>query len=177
MKNSNLIYFPNQEKLKKYEEKGVYFTKPRLVTFLDYNYGKITHAKRINYYKKPTDEQYPLDLNVDLLSYRRREPEMYSKHIDLSLKYCMSSSTKNPNDMENVEKTKVITRRGTLVAIMEYYYSRFNVDLIVRVSRYNGNLYMVKEEYDGSKEELKSAHTHHRRLDQLLFSGKIFSKF
>lgn len=169
MKRTKVIYFPNQEKLKKYEENGVYFTKPRLVAFYDYNNGKISKAQRINYYKNLTDKQYPLDLNVDLSSFIPRDSQMYSININMPLKYYMSAFGQI---IEDIEKTKVITRLGALRSIMESYYNPMEDNLIVYASRYNGNLYLIQEKYEDSMEKLKPSHTHDTRLKQLLFSGK-----
>ncbi|XP_046806390.1 decapping nuclease DXO homolog [Lucilia cuprina] len=150
--------------LKQYEKMNVYFTIPRLVAYYEYNHGNITPAKRIMYYRNPTARQYPIDLNADFETYVFRESCLRSKYIELSLKYEMKCN----GECRDVEKTKVITRRGTLVHIMEACYYKQHDMLSIRVSRYNGNIYMVRNE---SLSELKhSTNTHHGQLEKLLFS-------
>ncbi|XP_065354416.1 decapping nuclease DXO homolog [Calliphora vicina] len=164
------LYEITPQSLSKYKEKRVLFSQPNLVGLYDYNYGKNTKAKRINYLKIPKLNVYPIDLNEGFAKYISRNSSMYSRYIDVSLKYDMTSAAER-DGVVNIEKTKVITRRGTLVNIMQsYYYKRQYDELKIRVSRYNGNLYMVMEEEDGSLFELKAVETHHGRLEKLLFT-------
>ncbi|XP_065361444.1 decapping nuclease DXO homolog [Calliphora vicina] len=155
--------------LKTYEQKEVYFTIPRLVAYYDYNYNKITPAKRIKFFKSPTSDQYPIDLNAGFETCIRRKSDMYSLAIDLSLKYDMTSASEC-DGLDSIEKIKVITRRGTLVHIMESYYIKTYDKLTIRVSRYNGNLYMLMEELYDPLNILKPVNTHHGQLEKLLFT-------
>ncbi|XP_065361433.1 uncharacterized protein LOC135955066 [Calliphora vicina] len=164
------LYKLTPQSLSKYKEKSVFLSKPKLVDLYDYNYEKVTKAKRIKYLKTPKSDVYPIDLNDGFEKYIIRNSSMYSRYIELSLKYDMTSAAERDGD-ENIEKTKVITRRGTLAHIMESYYNKRHYDdLNIRVSRYNGNIYMVMEEEDESLCELKAVQTHHARLEKLLFT-------
>ncbi|XP_037816084.1 decapping nuclease DXO homolog [Lucilia sericata] len=164
------FYNITPQSIKKYKEKSVFFSKPKLVAFYDYNYGKITTAKRMNYFQNLKSNIYPINLNDGFEKYIPRESAMYSRNIDLSLKYDMSVAGER-DSVENMEKTKVITRRGTLVYIMQSYYcKKYSDELIIRVSRYNGHIYMVLEEEDESTHKLIPYQTHHSRLEKLLFT-------
>ncbi|XP_037816076.1 decapping nuclease DXO homolog [Lucilia sericata] len=165
-KKAKFSYKITPQTLKQYEKMNVYFTIPRLVAYYEYNHGKITPAKRIMYYRNPTPRQYPIDLNAGFETYIRRKSSIRSQYIELLLKYEMKCN----GECRDVEKTKVITRRGTLVHIMESYYNKQYDKLSIRVSRYNGNIYMVREELDDSLSELKPCNTHHIQLEKFLFT-------
>ncbi|KAI8117579.1 Decapping nuclease DXO like protein [Lucilia cuprina] len=164
------FYNITPQSINKYKEKSVFFSKPKLVAYYDYNHGKITTAKRMKYFQNLKSNNYPIDLENGFATYIRRDSVMYSRNIDLCLKYVMSLASECDN-VENIEKTKVITRRGTLVDIMQSSYSGYySEELIIRVSRYNGHIYMILDKKDESTTELRPKDTHHSRLEKLLFT-------
>lgn len=101
-----------------------------------------------------------MDLNVNFEKNIPRKSYIYTRSIDMSLKYVMDSGAIH----ENIDKIKVITRRSTFSYIMQSFYNKKYDEVSVCVSRYDGNLYMVIDE----KDELKPVNMHHRRLQQLL---------
>lgn len=113
-----------------------------------------------------------MNLNINVEKYIQKS-RVHPKKIDISLKYIMDSGAMYDDDIKSIYKTKVITSRGTLVCIMESFYNKNYGDITICVSRYNGNLYMRTEDKDESFEELTPAQMHHRRLQQLLFSGML----
>ncbi|KAM7363326.1 uncharacterized protein ACRADG_000271 isoform 5-T8 [Cochliomyia hominivorax] len=178
-KISKPIFCINSRSLHKYNRKGVYFGKPLLVALYDYNHGKVSDAKRMKYFQNIESNRYPLDLNLDDVDqYIPGEECMGYRNFALTLKYMMKTGAVI-SDVKNIDKTKVITSRQTLVGIMaSAYYNVFSY-FKINVSRYNCNLYMLLVSEGESLYEVTPIHTHYRRLDKLLFSGspKTPSKF
>lgn len=158
-----------REDLDAYEKKAIYFGKPLLVALFDYNYGRITKANRMKYLKLPESYQYPIDLNVDLESYILRNPTLNDQNIDLILKYIMSSSSNF--ECGGNSRTRLITRSGALVYLMELSQNRrINVKKL-RVSRYKNNLYMISVDTVEPLKEINSVNTHHLQMENNFFAG------
>ena len=163
----------------KCESKSVYFKKPRLVAYYEKNYDTVEPAKKIFYFKKPKSEAYPMNLNLGYHTYTERKSTLPLTSLNCCLKYVMSSESKV--SAENVDKVKIFTRRGTLVDLMEIYYQKKYLELRVRVTRYNGNLYMVREKDIASgnsvlKEQdvaikIEPRHTHDSQFLKNVFAG------
>ncbi|XP_037808824.1 decapping nuclease DXO homolog [Lucilia sericata] len=170
-KSTNLLflYKITPETLKKFEENCVYFKKPELVAYYDYLDGFIVKASSIKYLKHPDTLSYPMDLNKGFHEYTMPKTVSLSRQIKPSLIYYDSLSD-DLDDTKNMRKTKVITRRGTLVRLMETHYNNVITDLTIRVTRYNGNLYMILDQKELSDSELNPVHTHHKHLERFIFS-------
>ena len=159
--------------------KGVYFKKPRLVAYYERDYDTVEPAKKIFYFKKPKPEAYPINLNLGYHTYTERKSTLPLTALNCCLKYVMSSEYKV--SAENVDKVKIFTRRGTLVDLMEIYYQKKYLELRVCVTRYNGNLYMVREKDSASgnsisKEQdfvinIEPRHTHDSQFLKNVFTG------
>ncbi|TMW48253.1 hypothetical protein DOY81_006665 [Sarcophaga bullata] len=147
---------------------GVYFEKPRMVAYYEMNYGQLEEAKKIFYFKEPKLQTYPINLNNGYDTYIRRQ-NISKSAIDCTLKYVMSSEFKR--NSENVKKIKIFTRGGNLAELMHCYYRKKFTDSTIRVSRYNGDLYIGRHVYYNPK--FKPVLTHHEQFLKNVFTETL----
>lgn len=171
----NILFKITPTILNLYDQSSVFLTKPYLLAIYDNNYGEISLANKIRYFKIPELSQYPLDLNSGYETFRPRQSYVFSNTMEITLKYIMSTAAEggdgSDDNVDGVERTTIYTRRGTLATIMQSNFVKHCWS--VRVSRYMGNLYMVvinNRTYRSSEQVIKRE-THHERLDKLLFAG------
>lgn len=174
---SNILFQITPTLINLYHKRSVFFTKPSLLTIYERNYCKVSPANKMRYLKIPDLTQYPFDLNDGYETYRPRQSEVFSNTIEVTLKYIMSTMAEGGNDanVDNVERTTIYTRRGTLASIMKSNYVKKYNDWTIRTTRYNGNIYMlqINDEPFRSLTEIRKQETHHARLDKLLFAGNF----
>ncbi|XP_065361455.1 uncharacterized protein LOC135955084 [Calliphora vicina] len=158
-----------------YKNKSVHFSNTRIAAYFERQWETITTGARIRYFIKPRNELYPIDLNAGYQEYLMTS--LYSKHVDLCLKYAMSAE-----DCKIKNRTKVYTRCGTLVNIMESISSKKSKELSICVTRYNGNIYMTTENSNegektqGDLEVQSPIETHHNQLKRYLFSDSPYNQ-
>lgn len=171
MESSKFLCAINEDDFKsRSESEGVYFTKPDLVAYYEKNYDTLEPAKKIFYFKNPNREAYPINLNDGYHRYIGWHSSSLDKKTWLNscLKYEMSSESKV--SVENVFKIKIFTLRGTLVDLLEIYYQKKYLKCKVRVTRYNGNLYMIHAK-DYGNNKLKPYDTHDDQFRRNVFTG------
>ena len=151
---------------------GVHFIKPRLVAYYEKNYEQMEEAKKILYFKEPKPQTYPINLNDGYHTYIRRQYTSLRANsaIDCSLKHATSSEFKK--SVKNIDKINIFTRGGSLAELMHCYYRKKYADCKMRVSRYNGDLYMVRHMY--FYPEFKPVLTHHEQFTKNVFTGCIY---
>ncbi|XP_037816082.1 uncharacterized protein LOC119606587 [Lucilia sericata] len=162
--STKFLFKVTAKEIHKYKNDFVHFSNTRIVAYYERLFKNIKPATRIRYFIEPPRGSYKIDLNDGYKEYVMTS--LYSKGVDLCLKYVMSS----PEEPEIKNKTKVFTRSGTLVHIMESIRSKKDRELLIRVTRYRGNIYMItgdsqkSEEMEGDKVVESPTETHHNQI-------------
>ena len=156
----------------KSELEAVYFTKPRLVAYYEDEHGVFKPAKKIYYFRNPTPEDYPINLNNPK---NNALVFTYPTVLERESKYAMSSMFKK--DVGNLEKMKIYTTTGTLTKVMYCYYDTSRGQQKFRVSRYNSDLYIFfgNKDFYSEVEHNEKQQQLFRRSDEIrnLFKGKF----
>ena len=149
----------------------VYFTKPCLIGYYEKKHDILEPAKKIYYFRNPTSEDYPINLNTHKSKFTCVDV------LQPKLRYAMSSPIFEKND-KNRNKIKIFTSEWCLNRVMSSYYHEIREPQTIRVSRYNSDLYILfgDEEYYSELEYDKEWQQLLERCYELrnnLFTGKF----
>lgn len=150
-----------------------FLSRPHRLGLYNISYTTFSTAKRVRFhFVEPHFSAYPLALGDTSDIYVALQYNTQKKHLDPLL---LTNDKASPisvldGNAAAVERTNVYTNRGTLEGIMSFCYAKF--DFAVRVSRYEGKLYMFPPLLTEAEFENQQNCSHHRSLCQLVFRGK-----